>query len=147
MAIILFTGSGYILYTSILSENKINDSMPNMKTIIEGPPYLIVSWDSNADELVQTISWGLIEPNNTVEFTLYFLNVGINPLSCELTWNETSWKPEGANQFFNLYWNLDSLIEPGKSVEVLLSLWASPEADQVDNFSFNVVILVSEISG
>ena len=85
------------------------------------------------------IDWGAIDPGNSTTKTIYIKNTGNIPVILSLT--STNWEPSNASTCLTLTWNRENyLLAAGNSMSARLTLAASSNADNITEFSFDVVV-------
>lgn len=98
-----------------------------------------VYWDSSATQIVTSINWGIVEPNSTVEKTVFVKNPGNVPVTLNLS--TANWNPANASNFITLSWNYTGfLVDPDMVVPVVLTLSVSAEITGIKSFSFDIII-------
>lgn len=107
---------------------------------VEAPEVTIeIFYDSGCTEPVSSIDWGTLEPGDASNTTIYVKNLG--ETSVLLYLNTQNWDPSEASQHITLDWNYtDSALEPDESIAVELTLTVSPDATDVTDFSFEIVV-------
>lgn len=107
--------------------------------------------DSNYDNPVDEIKWGTLEPGSVKDVSLYILNEGDEAMY--LTMSTEDWTPSEAVEYMNLKWDYDGReIESMDGLQVTLSLFVSPEIEEIWNFRFNIRIagddhLICDLNG
>jgi len=118
-------------------------------TILRGPiPYatalladgvLGVYKDKACTQKTTSISWGVLEPNQTKTVTVYVKNEGATPTYLYIT--TSSWNPTNATTILKFSWKSDTArIDASETTKVTLTLYLSPGKTKISNFSFNVVV-------
>lgn len=98
-----------------------------------------VYWDSNCSSLVSSLDWGLVEPGLASNVTFYIRNEGNYAVILFL--GAENWNPENASSYLTLSWDYaGETISPDETVQVTLSLLASPDIEDIVDFSFDVII-------
>lgn len=94
---------------------------------------------------VTSINWGILEPGQFSERAMLIENIGKDP--CSLSINASNFSPEEAEKFMNISWNIDPkfILEPQKNVAAILRLNVSSLIEGIKEFSFDVVITISEV--
>jgi len=96
-------------------------------------------WDSNCSLPVSSIDWGLVEPGLASEVTFYIKNEGNYAVTLFL--GAENWNPENTSDYLTLNWDYaGQTIDLDKTIPVTLSLWASPDIEDVADFRFDVII-------
>jgi len=135
VALIAFCALGVSVLTyALLSQFVVVSNFATVKTVgVE------VYWNPNATQLVANIDWGIVEPNSTVEKTVYMKNLGNVPVTLNLT--TKNWNPANASNFILLSWNYTGfLVDPDLVVPVVLTLSISAEISGIESFSFDIII-------
>jgi hypothetical protein len=99
-----------------------------------------VYYDVECTEKAANIEWGSIEVGQSVVRTLFIRNEG--DTSVVLGLQHQNWNPSAAVDYITLTWNYNgSPLTVNSIVEVLLTLYVDPSITDVDNFSFDVVLV------
>lgn len=98
-----------------------------------------VYWNSNCSVPVSSIEWGLIEPGLASNVTFYIRNEGNYGVTLFL--GAENWNPENVSNYLSLRWDyVGQIVNPSETVQVTLSLLASPDVEDIVDFSFDVFI-------
>ncbi len=98
-----------------------------------------VYWDIAGTQNVTSIDWGVPEPGDVVNKTVYVKNTGNNPMNISMS--TSNWTPAGASTDLSLIWDQEGVaVASGGTVQAILSLDVSPGISGVSDFSFNIVI-------
>ena len=98
-----------------------------------------VYWDSNCSVPVSPIDWGLVEPGLASNVTVYIRNEGNYGVTLFLS--ADNWTPENASDYLTLRWDyVGQIINLGETIQVTLSLLASPDIEDITSFSFDIII-------
>lgn len=101
--------------------------------------YFGVYWDSECNNPVFNIDWGIIEPGSSVNVTVYVRNEGNVPMRIAL--NVTNWNPSNASDYMRLEWDYSGqVLQPNENIRTVLFLVISPDAIKVTDFSFDILI-------
>ncbi len=118
-----------------------NQTMPSGGTIIT--VNIGVYLDSNCTQNATSIDWGVLTPGGNATKLLYVKNSGTVPVN--LTMTTESWQPTNASSLMTLTWNLENaVLNAKKSNKAVLTLAVSPQAADVVDFSFNILITGTE---
>jgi hypothetical protein len=124
----------FITYALMYATHRI-ESTATVKVVGVG-----VYEDVNCTVPVMTIDWGLMDPNETKNFTAYIQNESNVPIN--LTMYTEEWLPENASDFITLSWDYDdSDMTADSVVQVSFSLAVSEEIEDIDSFTFVIVIV------
>lgn len=98
---------------------------------------------------VTFIDWGVLMPRTTGKdnsnFTLYIRNEDVIPIYCTVNWNQTSWDPPNADQFFTLTWNFgETPLYPNRTRKATLNLKVNSAITEITQFSFTIIITASD---
>lgn len=90
-------------------------------------------------DALSSISWGMLEPGVSQNYTCYVRNEGSS--SVVLSLSTINWNPIKASTFISLGWDYggESLV-PSEVVEVTFVLSVSPDVSGVSSFSFDTVV-------
>ena len=95
--------------------------------------------DSDCSFPVSSLDWGLVDPGAASNVTFHIRNEGNYPVTLFL--GAENWNPESASTYLTLTWDYGGqTIDPGETVQVTLSLWASPDMGDLVDFYFDVII-------
>jgi len=97
---IMIAGIGYAFLRSVYLQPQ--TVAPMSFLIVDGEVDFKVSWDEDGRIEVREIDWGTLFPGETESKTIYVINRFLEPLYFSVAWNESSWFPENAAQFFEL---------------------------------------------
>ena len=126
--------AGGIAVTGLLTSSRIIGSSGTVKAI-----NVEVYWDSLCTQVVDTIEWGLLEPGDSVNKTVYIKNTGNAPLTLNMFY--TGWVPLEAGDHITLSWNKEgATIDPDGVTSAVLTLSVSASASGVTDFSFDIII-------
>jgi len=103
-------------------------------------------WDVTQIQPVENIDWGTLKAGATGDVTLYVKNP--NPVDVYLfaAWDETTWDPLGAEQYFTFNWDQpsDRILKAGYAQRVNMHLQVHPDIIGVKAFSFDIIINVDD---
>lgn len=98
-----------------------------------------VYWDSELTNPAQYINWGILDPGDTRNVTLYMVNQGNVPITLSLS--TENWQPTNAIAFVTLTWNYDgSTLAVDEVRPVILSLQINPSITGITSFNFDIII-------
>lgn len=88
---------------------------------------------------VTNIDWGLLEPGQTAQKTVYVKNVGNAPVTLTMTTQE--WSPSVASQYISVVWNLENAqLQPNNVMQAIFTLTVAVDIQDVTDFSFTIVL-------
>ena len=124
----------YGLLSTVLSL----DSRGNVETIgVEA------YWDSDCTSEVSLVDWGMIEPGDSKNVTIYLKNEGNTTITLSL--DTKNWDPPEASSYISLDWSYTGeQIDPDDVIQVVLTLTLSPDISGITSFSFTIAISGSE---
>jgi hypothetical protein len=107
---------------------------------VEAPEVMVeIYYDETCSNPVTTIDWGMLEPGDSSNYTIYAKNLGETPVMLYL--NTQNWDPSEAPLHMSLDWNYtNEFIEANHSIPIMLTLTLSNDAPPMDDFSFEIVI-------
>ena len=121
----------YALYNSFLIYNT-----GKIKTINIG-----VYKEYECSEILSHIDWGVIEPNQKLNYTIFVKNEANTEITLKL--NITNFIPEIASNYIELTWDYEGqtlLINEIK--QITLTLYAMAESDKnIKDFSFDIIVI------
>ena len=89
---------------------------------------------------LSSINWGTLTPGETTTQTIYIKNTSID-LSLTLSMTTSSWSPANANEPITITWNQQNTdLQPGTSVDAILTLTVSSNISNVTSFNANINI-------
>ena len=95
--------------------------------------------DENATIVVSEINWGMLEPGESKNVTVYVKNEGNVQVTLALT--VESWVPSNAEDFITLSWNYDGTTFDVEEIRRLtLTLTVDSSITGITEFSFDIVI-------
>ncbi|RLI47316.1 hypothetical protein DRO69_00930 [Candidatus Bathyarchaeota archaeon] len=96
-------------------------------------------WDINCTSTVTEIDWGLVEPGDYVNATIYLRNKGNAPITLYL--DTENWSPSNASNYITLSWDYaGQTVGPGTVLKVGLTLTVSSNITGIMNFTFDIII-------
>jgi hypothetical protein len=94
--------------------------------------------DSNCTVKAQAIDWGILEPGESRNRTLYIKNEGNKALTLFLT--TVNWEPVESSNQITVIWDSEGIrISPGGYRAVIVMLTVSPSIAGVEDFRFVMV--------
>jgi hypothetical protein len=101
-----------------------------------------VYWDNTFTSNVTSIDWGYLTPGSAANRTVYVKNNG--DIREMLNMTTSNWS-SGAYGKITLTWDREGqLLDPGSSVQAVLTLSVSSDISSVTSFSFNIIITGTE---
>lgn len=96
--------------------------------------------DSACTQEVQLIQWGTLDPGESSDETVYIRNDG--NVAVVLSRTTENWDPSSASSHITLSWNLEEgyVLNPGQSVQTVLTLSVSSSISGVESFTFDIII-------
>lgn len=96
--------------------------------------------DSGCTTPLNSITWGVLEPGGSQDSIIYIKNNGNSALTLFL--NTEEWTPLNAADYLDLSWNYTGeALNPGESIEVVLTLSVSSAISGIESFTFNIIIV------
>jgi hypothetical protein len=139
-AVLLICISGLSLVTPATSKkpDKTAKELPNNATANELG--IEIYWDSKCTTRVSLIDWGSLEPETSKTVTLFIKNKGKTPLT--LSHYVANCEPFEITNWLTLTWDYTGQsIEFKEVVQVVFKLYVSENADPMETFSFDIVIV------
>ncbi len=97
-------------------------------------------WDSRCTKRVSSIDWGSLEPGTSETVTLFIKNKGKNPVT--LSYYVSNCYPFEIANWLTLTWDYaGQSIEFKEVIQLVFDLYASENAEAMEAFSFNIVIV------
>lgn len=139
LGIVTITGVGYTYLRPVYFQPGVIE--PSGVLTAEGEVDFNVSWDPEGMIEAKEIDWGTLQPGETASKTLYIISQSSEPVYFSVTWNESSWFPDNAVQFFELRsGSSGGSLQPYQSLPVLIELSVSPRVSGISSFSFDIVV-------
>jgi hypothetical protein len=108
--------------------------------VVNGATGIEVYWDSKCTNRVSSIDWGSLQPGTNKTVTLFVRNKGKNPVT--LSYYLSNWSPSEIADCLSLTWDyFGQSIEFKETVQVVFTLYVSGNAETIENFSFDIVIV------
>jgi hypothetical protein len=102
-------------------------------------------WDPNCISSVSSMDWGTIELGTVKDKIIFIRNEGNAPSTLFLATN--NWNPINASKFITLTWDYDdSIISSQQVIKVTLTLSSSSNTEGIQDFTFDILIGVNQIS-
>jgi len=127
------------LVSGLLIASQTIQNKGNVKAIGVG-----VYSDSTCNQTVLSIPWGTLDPGESSDATVYIRNEGNVVVVLSMT--TENWNPSSASSYMTLSWNLEEgyVLNPGQSVETVLTLLVSSSISGVEDFTFDIIITGTE---
>lgn len=95
--------------------------------------------DASCTQPCNTINVGAITPGDTFTQKVYVKNTGTVPETLSLSTN--NWSPTTASNYMTLSWNRENyVLNPGLTVEAILTLEVESNTNTLTTFSFSATI-------
>jgi hypothetical protein len=135
IAISLLVGS-IVTYGVMQYSRKISNTV-TLKTV-----GINVFQNANLTTPVTSINWGMLEPGQTKNSTVYLQSTSNVPIS--LSMYVANWVPTNASSFLSLSWNYKGqAIAPSASIPATFSLAVNASISGITSFSFDIWIVGS----
>lgn len=105
--------------------------------------YVQVYWEIDCVNIVDHIDWGELDPGEVKNTTVYVKNEGIAG-SCYIYVWAYDWIPAKAEKLMHFSWSGPEKVNVHEAVQAVLTLEVSRHIHDVADFSFYIVVLVSE---
>ena len=128
------------LVTPVISKkpDKLTRELPN--TAATQDANIETYLDSKCTKKVSSIDWGPVEPGTSKTFTLFIRNKGKNPVT--LSYYTSNWSPSQIVDSLALIWDYNGQpIGFRETIQVVFILQASEDAEPIETFSFDTVIV------
>lgn len=120
-------------------------TIPTSGVLLAGELSFSVNWDVTGTRPVTKIEWGILEPGDTGNVTLWLKNEASVPIYAKIEQNEESWQPPGAGQYFDLTWDFGQVpLGSNRVRKVILQLHVHQDITEITDFSFDIVITVDD---
>jgi len=118
-----------------------NQAIPSNGTLISVG--VCVFWDQACTNPVSSIDWGFLRPDTSTNHTVYIHNNGTAAEVLSMTTD--NWNPTEAASYITLDWDReDHVLYHDAVVSATLALSVSPDIDNIETFSFNIIIVGTE---
>jgi hypothetical protein len=127
------------LVSGLLTASQTIPNTGNVKAIGVG-----VYSDSGCSQEVPIIQWGTLDPGETSDEPVYICNEG--NVAVVLSMTTKNWDPSSASSHITFSWNLEQgyVLNPGQSVQTVLTLSVSSSISGVESFNFDIIITGTE---
>lgn len=120
-------------------------TIPTSGVLLAGELSFSVNWDVTGTSPATVIEWGTLEPDDTANVILWVKNEASVSIYAKIEWNEESWDPPGAGQYFDLTWNFgETSLGSNRARKVSLQLHVHQDITEITDFSFDIVITVDD---
>lgn len=101
--------------------------------------------DPGTTIVLTEIDWGLMSPGDLSGVMSYIKNTRNTPFNLTLT--TENWSPTNAANYLTLEWNYTGqVLQPGDVLAVQITLFVDPLIQDVDVFSFYIVVTATEVA-
>lgn len=101
-----------------------------------------VFWDSALTQRVTSIDWGILEPGQEKNVSVYIKNT--SNVHANLTLGTEKWVPSTSSDYITLFWNYNNhTLGIGEVIPVTFTLAVASNITGITNFSFDIVIIAS----
>jgi len=95
--------------------------------------------DPACTTLCTSIDWGTLYPGDTASHNIFVKNTGNTTETLHLIISD--WNPTNAATYLTLSWNKEgNQLQPNATVAATLTLTTQQNADDLENFDFNITI-------
>jgi hypothetical protein len=99
-----------------------------------------VYWNQNCTESVASIDWGMLEPGESKNVTIYLKNEGNTPINISL--NTSNWDPAEAENSITLSWNyVGESLQPDQALPTTFILSVAQNITNITAFNFDIIII------
>ena len=125
----------YLVSYAVSSYLRIIASTGTVKAVNVG-----VYWNQNCTETVTTIDWGMLEPGESKNVTIYLKNEGNTPINLSL--NTSNWNPAEARNYVNLNWTYSGEnLQPDQALPATLILSVEQNVTNITIFNCDTIII------
>ena len=133
--IVLLAGSMCLVTYAVSNYLRIIASTGTVKAVNVG-----VYWNQNCTETVTSIDWGMLEPAESKNATIYLKNEGNTPINLSL--NTSNWNPAEARNYVNLNWTYSGEnLQPDQALPATLTLSVEQNVTNITTFNFDIIII------
>jgi hypothetical protein len=99
-----------------------------------------VYWNQNCTESVASIDWGMLEPGESKNVTIYLKNEGNTPINLSLS--ASNWNPAEAENHIILTWNYTGeSLQPDQALPTTFILTVDQNITNITAFNFDIIII------
>jgi hypothetical protein len=99
--------------------------------------------DSAGTTPLTRVEWGLLYPGDVIAQELYIRNAGNQATTLQL--ETANWSPSQASAYLTLSWDYgNELVQPDETIRVTLSLTLASDVQDIQDFSFDIVLTMIE---
>jgi len=139
LLVILTTFSFFIAYGLLQSSYRVTN-IGHIKTV-----GVTVYSNESCKTPVTEIEWGCLEPGQTENKTVYVKNEGT--ITVRLSHLTENWDPQFAKDYIFFSWDGENqTLNAGQVIQVTLTLSVDENISDVDTFSFDIIIMGTEIT-
>ena len=103
-----------------------------------------VFWDPECTSQVPEVDWGIFEPGDSKNVSVYVKNTGNTALILSI--NTTDWAPATAEMYITVAWDAEGAqLSVGEVLKVNITLSVSAGVSGFTDFQFSIVITGGEI--
>lgn len=103
-----------------------------------------VYFDPECTNQTTTINWGYLQPGESKNITVYIKNNGT--VAMVLSHTVQNWSPASAENYITFSWDGDGkTVEAGEVTPVTLTISVAENIEGITTFSFEIVIIGSEV--
>jgi hypothetical protein len=133
--IILLAGSTCLLSHAVSNYLRIIACTGTVKAVNVG-----VYRNQNCTETVTAIDWGMLEPGESKNVTIYLKNEGNTPINLSL--NTSNWNPTEAENYISLTWTYSGEnLQPDQVLPSTLILSINQNVTDITTFNFDIIII------
>lgn len=137
LSLTLLTVSVLLFATTVYSVMRFSTTLPSFSTIKKTG--VEVWWYDNCTNKVQSVDWGIIEPNETKTVQVYVESKSNVPLTLQIY--AQAWTPSNATSYMTFAATPNKVtISPAQVIPVTLSLHADISAPVGTSFNFEIMV-------
>ena len=132
-----------ITVATVVSSGVVQRSIPSTGKVFIVSLGVDVFWDLECSNQVSEVDWGILEPGDSKNVSVYVKNTGNTSLI--LYMNTTEWAPATAETYITVAWDAeDAQLSEGGVLKVGIILSVSAGVSGFTDFQFSIVITGGE---
>jgi hypothetical protein len=132
-----------ITVVTVVSSGVVQRRIPSTGKVFIVSLGVDVFWDPECSNQVSEVDWGVLEPGDSKNVSVYVKNTGNKALI--LSMNATDWAPATAETYITVTWDAeDAQLSDGGVLKVSITLSVSAGVSGITDFQFSIVITGGE---
>ena len=132
-----------ITVATVVSSGVVQRRIPSTGKVFIVSLGVDVFWDPECSNQVSEVDWGVLEPGDMKNVSVYVKNTGNKALI--LSMNTTDWAPATAETYIAVAWDAEGAqLSEGGVLKVSITLSVSTGVSGITDFQFSIVITGGE---